>query len=42
MLVVGDVSVISQAKALDVKANKKPASKQVLVINSQLNEGDVV
>lgn len=42
MLVVGDVSVISQGKALDVKANKKPASKQVLVINSQLNEGDVV
>lgn len=42
MLVVGDVSVISQAKVLDVKANKKPASKQVLVINSQLNEGDVV
>lgn len=42
ILVAGDVSVMPKTKALDLHANKKSANKHPLIINSQLNEGDVV
>lgn len=42
ILVAGDVSVMPKTKALDLHANKKSANKHPLIINSQLNEGDLV